>query len=81
MNYASRISCHPNILGGKPAIRGTRIPIELILDLLSQGVFYPEIIQEYPDLKTEDILAAIAYAKETVATEEIGHFERIPETL
>ena len=73
--YHDRIIYHPRILGGKPIIKGTRIPVELILKMLAQGVMYDEVLKEYPDLKREDILAAIAYAKDTIAVEEVVHAE------
>lgn len=69
----ARITYHPKILCGKPIIKGTRVPVELILKMLAQGISYGEILEEYPDLRREDILAAIAYARDTVATEEVIH--------
>ncbi len=69
----NRIVCDPKILTGKPTIKGTRIPVELILKILAQGVTYKEVLEDYPDLKMEDILAAIAYARDTVVAEEVGH--------
>lgn len=81
MEYTSRITCDPSILVGKPIIKGTRVSVELILKLLSQGILSNEILAEYPDLKTEDVLAAIAYARDMVASEEIGHFAAIPTAL
>lgn len=59
-----RISIDPNICFGKPCIRGTRIWVSLILDLLASGTSMDELIAEYPHLTTEDILAAIAYGAE-----------------
>lgn len=56
-----RISIDPNVCFGKPCIRGTRIWVSLILDFLADGMTTAEIIAEYPYLKEEDILAAIAY--------------------
>ena len=56
-----RISIDPNICFGKPCIKGTRIWVSLILDFLSSGMTFDELLQEYPHLATEDILAAIAY--------------------
>ncbi|MDO8505303.1 MAG: DUF433 domain-containing protein [bacterium] len=61
-NYHERITYSPTILGGKPIVRGTRIPVELVLKMLAQGIGYDEVLKEYPDLKREDILAALAYA-------------------
>ncbi len=59
-----RISVDPNICFGKPCIRGTRIWVSLILDLLADGMTIKEVISEYPQLKEEDIHAAIAYGAE-----------------
>ena len=56
----SRISIDPNICFGKPCIKGHRIWISLILDFLARGMTMVEIIEEYPQLQTEDILACIA---------------------
>ncbi len=56
---------------GKPIIRGTRIPVELIVRMLAQGVPESDILREYPRLKLEDIRAALAYAAETLANEDI----------
>ncbi len=70
-----RIIYDDKILGGKPVIRGTRIPVELILRLLAQGVELKEILEEYPDLKREDVLAAVEYAHDIVAVEEVHPIE------
>ena len=59
-----RISINPNVCFGKPCIRGTRIWVSLILDYLASGMTVEEIIEEYPHLTHEDILAAIAYGAE-----------------
>lgn len=59
-----RISVDPNVCFGKPCIRGTRIWVSLILDFLSNGMTIDEILAEYPQLKGEDIRAAIAYGAE-----------------
>ncbi len=55
-----RISVDPNVCFGKPCIRGTRIWVSLILDLLASGMGFDEIMAEYPQLTKEDIRAAIA---------------------
>lgn len=60
----SRISIDPNICFGKPCIKGHRIWVSLILDFLASGMTMAEIIKEYPQLQTEDILACIAYGAE-----------------
>ena len=59
-----RISIDPNICFGKPCIRGTRIWVSLILDFLANGTTEAEILEDYPYLSHEDILAAIAYGAE-----------------
>jgi uncharacterized protein (DUF433 family) len=59
-----RITIDPNVCFGKPCIRGTRIWVSLILDNLADGVGEEEILAAYPQLKTEDIRAALAYAAE-----------------
>ncbi|MBD1805769.1 DUF433 domain-containing protein [Microcoleus sp. FACHB-SPT15] len=63
-NLLSRISIDPNICFGKPCIRGHRIWVSLILDLLAGGATIEELLEEYPGLEQEDILACIAYAAE-----------------
>jgi uncharacterized protein (DUF433 family) len=60
----SRISIDPAVCGGKPCIRGTRIWVSLILDLLATGISEAELRAEYPALTHEDVLAAIAYGAE-----------------
>lgn len=59
-----RISINPQVCGGKPCIKGTRIWVSLILDLLASGIEESELLAEYPGLVHEDILAAIAYGAE-----------------
>ncbi|MEM2668380.1 MAG: DUF433 domain-containing protein [Nitrososphaerota archaeon] len=65
-----RIEVNPKILCGKPVIKGTRIPVYLILELLSAGYDFKKIIEAYPTLKEEDIKAAIEYAIKIVKNEE-----------
>jgi uncharacterized protein (DUF433 family) len=59
-----RIIIDPRICGGKPCVRGTRIWVSLILDLLADGMTEAELLVEYPQLVHEDVLAAIAYGAE-----------------
>ena len=59
-----RISVDPTICFGKPCIRGTRIWVSLILDFLAAGMMMEEVLEEYPQLTSQDILAAIAYGAE-----------------
>jgi uncharacterized protein (DUF433 family) len=60
----SRITIDPNICFGKPCIRGHRIWVSLILDLLAGGASSQELLEEYPGLVDEDILACLAYGAE-----------------
>jgi uncharacterized protein (DUF433 family) len=59
-----RISIDPQVCGGKPCIKGTRIWVSLILDLLATGMLEAELLAGYPTLVHEDVLAAIAYGAE-----------------
>jgi uncharacterized protein (DUF433 family) len=59
-----RIAIDPEVCGGKPCVRGTRIWVSLILDFLADGMTEAELLAEYPQLVHEDALAAIAYGAE-----------------
>ena len=62
MPWPDRITVDPEILTGKPVIRGTRIAIELVLELLAAGQSEHEILASYPGLTSEDVLACLSYA-------------------
>ena len=62
-----RIETNPEIMVGKPVIRGTRITVELILRRLADGQTLAEILEDYPALKAQDVKAALAYAAEAMA--------------
>lgn len=64
-----RITTDPKVLAGKPLVRGTRIPVYLILELLAAGNTREDILREYPQLKEEDIVAAIEYASQVLRGE------------
>lgn len=66
-----RIKINPKIMLGKPVIRGTRIPVEIILRKLSQNISVEEILQDYPRLTQKDIQAVLKYAAESVSAEEV----------
>jgi uncharacterized protein (DUF433 family) len=66
-----RIEMNPKIMGGKPVIRGTRIPVETILRKLGAGVTVEEIVADHPRLAAEDIRAAQAFAADYIADEEL----------
>jgi len=63
-NWRNEVVSTPDILRGKPRIRGTRIPVSLILGYLAEGTSYDDIIKEFPDLKREQIEACLDYARE-----------------
>ena len=63
----TRISARPDVFGGKPIIRDTRISVELILSLLAQQVTTDGILEDYPELEPDDISACIAYAHAVIA--------------
>jgi len=66
-----RITVDPKVMVGKPVIRGTRIPVALILRMLGQGIPTEEILRDYPRLDRADIEAAIAYAARVVEHEDV----------
>lgn len=66
-----RIKFNKNILAGKPIIRGLRIPVSMILELLAKGATNQEILEDYPELEPEDIQAALFYAYYLVSQEEV----------
>ncbi len=70
-NLLSRITACTTIFGGKPIIRDMRISVELILSLLSQGETFESILDDYPDLEPEDILACLSYAHAVIANESL----------
>jgi uncharacterized protein (DUF433 family) len=76
-NPLERISVDPNVCFGKPCVRGTRIWVSLILDLLASGMTADEVIAEYPRLQKDDILAALAYGAE-MARERFVDLPRVP---
>lgn len=67
----NRIEINPKIMMGKPVIKGTRIPVYVILNLLAEGYGFEKIIKEYPDLTQQDILAAIEYAAKLTKFREL----------
>ena len=67
-----RIAVNPNIHFGKPCIAGTRVPVLSVLELVSEGLTFETILQDYyPELQIEDVRACVRYAMEVIASEEI----------
>ena len=71
MEVTDRVEINPKVMMGKPVIRGTRVTVELILRKLSEGASEADVLDSYPRLTREDIQAAIRYAADTLAHEEI----------
>ena len=71
MAWKERIILDPNVLAGKPVIKGTRLAVEFIIDLLAQGWSEPQILQNYPGLAPEDIRACLAYASDVLHAEKL----------
>lgn len=65
-----RVEIDPEVMLGKPVIRGTRITVEILLEKLAAGSSVEEILGDYPRLTREDVLAALAYAGQAVGTDE-----------
>ena len=66
MDLEKRISIDPDVQHGKPCIQGTRIPVYMILEMLEHGLMINEILDEYPQIKEDDVKACIAFAKRFV---------------
>lgn len=73
MNAFDRITFAQNIMGGRACIRGLRITVSLVVNLVANGMSAAEILEEYPDLEAEDIQQALAYAA-ALANEEFHPF-------
>ena len=70
MDWRERITADPQVLVGKPIIKGTRISVELILGWLAQGWTHETLLESYPHIVKEDILAALAFAAEMMRDEQ-----------
>ncbi len=71
MNWQDRISVDPKVLVGKPVVKGTRIAVELVVDLMAEGWTQEQILDSYPNLTAEDIRACLAYASEVLHSERV----------
>lgn len=67
--WEKHIETNPEIMYGKPVIKGTRIPVDLILEKMSNGQNFQEIYKDYPDLNEEDLYACLAYATSVLRNE------------
>lgn len=71
MGWEERIELRPDIMVGKPVVRGTRLAVEFVVDLLADGWSEDMILAEYPGLAREDIRACLRYASERLRTEKV----------
>jgi uncharacterized protein (DUF433 family) len=71
MNWQDRITVNPKVLVGKPVIKGTRIAVEFVVDLLGRGWTVDLILREYDHLTPEDIQACLAYASDVLKSERV----------
>ncbi len=71
MDWRSRIAADPNVLVGKPVIKGTRISVELVMDLLAAGYTPEQIREQYDHVTLDDIHACLAYAREVISSERM----------
>jgi len=74
-NLLKRITIDPDICHGKPAVRGLRYSVEMLLGLLGSGMSVEEILEDYSDLEREDILAVLQYASKLSQTKSIFTFD------
>jgi uncharacterized protein (DUF433 family) len=75
MDWRDRIVVDPRILVGKPVVRGTRIAVEMVVDLMAAGWTHQQILDSYPTLTEEDLRACLAYASEVLHSEKVYPIE------
>ena len=71
MEWHDRIIMDPGVLTGKPIVKGTRISVELVIDLLARGWSHEQVIEQYDHLTTDDIQACLAYASAMLKSEKL----------
>jgi uncharacterized protein (DUF433 family) len=71
MDLRDRVVLNPEVLTGKPVIRGTRLAVEFIVDLLGQGWSEAQVLENYPGITHEDILACLQYASQQLKSERV----------
>jgi uncharacterized protein (DUF433 family) len=65
-----RIVLAPDVLAGKPVIRGTRLSVEFVIGLMADGWTEADVLKNYPDIEHDDIIACLAYARDTLRSEK-----------
>ena len=71
MNWNERIVIEPTVLAGKPVLRGTRLAVEFIVDLLAQGWTEAQILDSYPGVSHDDVMACLQYASDVLKSERV----------
>ncbi|MBI1902965.1 MAG: DUF433 domain-containing protein [Planctomycetia bacterium] len=71
MNWQDRITVDPKVLAGKPIVKGTRISVEFVIDLLGRGWTVADVLREYDHLSPEDVQACLAYASDVLKSERV----------
>ncbi len=71
MDWRNRIAIDPDVLVGKPVVKGTRIAVELVIDLLARGYTTEQVLKQYDHLVAEDVQACLAYAAEVLQSEKV----------
>ncbi len=71
MTEHPRITLAPEVLAGKPVIRGTRLSVEFVIGLMADGWSEPEILENYPGVTHDDLIACLAYARDTLSSEKV----------
>jgi len=75
MDWRDRITVNPRILVGKPTVKGTRIAVEMVVDLLAAGWTHQQILDSYPTLTEQDVRACLGYASEILHSEKVYPLE------
>ena len=71
MDWQEHIEINADVVAGKPVVRGTRVPVELVLELMSGGWTEAQLLENYPTLTREGVRAALAYATEIIRDEQV----------
>jgi uncharacterized protein (DUF433 family) len=76
LDWRERIAVDPEVLAGKPVVKGTRIAVELVVDLLARGYSTDQVVAQYDHLTPEDVRACLAYAAEVLQSERVYPLQR-----
>ena len=77
MNWKDRITANPEVLAGKPLVKGTRLSVDFILSLCAEGWTEQQILENYPQLEMEDLKAVFAFAQACLAEEDYVAFAKL----